>query len=50
MKKTIVTLLIISICSGLFAAEKKAKIDESVEAYRRAIEAMDAQDFGKTLK
>ena len=50
MKKTIVTLLIISICSGLFAAEKKAKIDESVEAYRMAIEAMDAQDYGKALK
>ena len=50
MKKTIVTLLIISICSGLFAAEKKAKIDESVEAYRMAIEAMDAQNYGKALK
>lgn len=50
MKKIIVTLLIISICSGLFAAEKKAKIDESVEAYRMAIEAMDAQDYGKALK
>ena len=50
MKKTIVTLLIISICSGLFAAEKKAKIDESVEAYRMAIEAMDDQDYGKALK
>lgn len=50
MKKIIVTLLTISICSGLFAAEKKAKIDESVEAYRMAIEAMDAQDYGKALK
>ena len=50
MKKTIVALVLISVCFSLFAADKKAKLDESVEAYRKAIEAMDAQDYGKALK
>ena len=50
MKKIVLISLIISTCFSLFAAEKKAKLDESVEAYRMAIEAMDAQDYGKALK
>ena len=50
MKKTVLFFILSAVCFSLFAAEKKAKIDESVEAYRMAIEAMDAQDYGKALK
>lgn len=50
MKKTVLFFILAGICFTLSAAEKKAKIDESVEAYRMAIEAMDAQDYGKALK
>ena len=50
MKKTVLFFILVTITFTLFAADKKAKIDESVEAYRMAIEAMDAQDYGKALK
>ncbi len=50
MKKTVLFFILICSCFSLFSADKKDKIDESVEAYRMAIEAMDAQDYGKALK
>ncbi|WP_022931469.1 hypothetical protein [Treponema bryantii] len=50
MKKTVLFFILAGICFTLSAADKKAKLDESVEAYRMAIEAMDAQDYGKALK
>ena len=50
MKKIVLISLIISACFSLYAADKKDKLDASVEAYRMAIEAMDAQDYGKALK
>ena len=50
MKKTVLFFILAGICFALSAADKKAKLDESVEAYRMAIEAMDAQDYGKALK
>ena len=50
MKKTVLFLIIAALSINLFAADKKDTIDESVEAYRMAIEAMDAQDYGKALK
>lgn len=50
MKKTIFVCICFALCFSLFAADKKSKLDESVEAYRKAIEAMDAQDYGKALK
>ena len=50
MKKIVLICLITGLCFSLFSAEKKNKIDESVEAYRMAIEAMDALDYGKALK
>ena len=50
MKKTVSFFIIITISLSLFAADKKAKLDESVEAYRNSIEAMDAGDYGKALK
>lgn len=50
MKRTILICLLSVLSFGLFAAEKKAKTDESVVAYRNAIEAMDAQDYGKALQ
>ena len=50
MKKTVLFFILFTTCFSLFAADKKAKIDESVEAYRKSIEAMDAQDYGKALK
>ena len=50
MKKTLLCIVFISFCLSLFAAEKNNKTDESVVAYRNAIEAMDAQDYGKALK
>ena len=53
MKKTVL-FLILSVLSAfgfcLFAAEKTVKTDESVVAYRNAIEAMDNQEYGKALK
>lgn len=50
MKKTVLFFILFTTCFSFFAADKKAKIDESVEAYRKSIEAMDAQDYGKALK
>ena len=50
MKKTVLFFILFTTCFSLFAADKKAKIDESVEAYRLSVEAMDAQDYGKALK
>ncbi len=50
MKKTVLFYIFSALCFSLFAADKKAKLDESVEAYRNAIEAMDALDYGKALK
>ena len=50
MKRTVLFFILTAICCTIFAAEKKAKIDESVEAYRKAIEAMDEQDYGTALK
>jgi tetratricopeptide (TPR) repeat protein len=50
MKKLILIFVVSVISFYLFAAEKVTKVDESVEAYRKAIEAMDAQDYGKALK
>ena len=50
MKKTVLIIISFTICFTIFAAEKKAKLDESVEAYRKSIEAMDDQDYGKALK
>ena len=50
MKKTVLFFILCASFFSLFAAEKKSKLDESVEAYRKAIEAMDANDYGKALK
>ena len=50
MKKSIIICLLAGICFNLFAAEKTVKTDESVLAYRNAIEAMDDGDYGKALK
>ncbi len=50
MKKTVLLFLIGGLCFNAFSAEKKSNLDESVEAYRMAIEAMDAQDYGSALK
>ncbi len=50
MKKLILIFVVSVISFSLFAAEKVTKVDESVEAYRKAIEAMDTQDYGKALK
>lgn len=50
MKKTVLFFVLTAACFSLFAADKKAKLDESVEAYRNSIEAMDAGDYGKALK
>ncbi len=50
MKKTVLFFVLSALCLSLFAAEKPLKTDESVVAYRDAIEAMDAQDYGKALK
>ena len=50
MKKTVLLIILGTLSFSLFAADKKDKIDESVEAYRMSIEAMDAQDYGKALK
>ena len=50
MKKTVLIVLFSTLCFSLFAADKPTKPDQSVEAYRKAIEAMDAQDYGKALK
>ncbi len=50
MKKTVLFFILAGICFYLSAAEKPVKQDESIVAYRNAIEAMDAQDYGKALK
>ena len=50
MKKTVLFFILCASFFSLFAAEKKSNLDESVEAYRKAIEAMDAGDYGKALK
>ena len=50
MKKLIFIFVVSVISFSLFAIEKVTKVDESVEAYRKAIEAMDVQDYGKALK
>lgn len=50
MKKTVLFFILAGLCFTLSAADKKDKIDESIEAYRMAIEAMDAQEYGKVLK
>ncbi len=50
MKKTVLFFILSGLIFSLIAAEKPVKTDESVDAYRKAIEAMDAQDYGKALK
>ena len=50
MKKTVLFLILSGICFNFFAADKPTNTDKSVIAYRNAIEAMDAQDYGKALK
>ena len=50
MKKTVLFFILAGICFNLFCADNKQKTDESIVAYRNAIEAMDAQDYGKALK
>ncbi len=50
MKKTVLFFILAGISFYLIAAEKPVKIDESILAYRNAIEAMDAGDYGKALK
>ncbi len=50
MKKTVLFFILSAIFFSIYAADKNAKLDESVEAYRKAIEAMDMQDYGKALK
>ena len=50
MKKTVLFFLLTAITFTLFAAEKTSVSDDSITAYRNAIEAMDAQDYGKALK
>ena len=50
MKKTVLFFILSAFCFSSFAANTKQKTDESVVAYRNAIEAMDAQDYGKALK
>ena len=50
MKKTVFLIVLSAMCLSLYSAEKPVKTDESVVAYRDAIEAMDAQDYGKALK
>lgn len=50
MKKTVLFFLLTAITFSLFAAEKTSVSDDSITAYRNAIEAMDAQDYGKALK
>ena len=50
MKKTVLFFILSALCFTGFAANNKTKTDESVVAYRNAIEAMDAQDYGKALK
>ena len=50
MKKTVLFFILSALSFSIFAANKKQKTDESVVAYRNAIEAMDAQDYGKALK
>lgn len=49
MKKAVLFFILSGICFSLFAVDKKQN-DESLVAYRNAIEAMDAQDYGKALK
>ena len=50
MKKTVLFFILSAIACYLFAADKSLKTDQSLVAYRNAIEAMDAQDYGKALK
>jgi len=52
MKKSILFFILImsSFFSFIFAKEKPVKNDESIIAYRNAIEAIDAQDYGTALK
>ena len=50
MKKTVLFFILSAFCFSGFAANTKQKTDQSVVAYRNAIEAMDAQDYGKALK
>ncbi len=50
MKKTVLFLILSGICFNFFASDKPTNTDKSVIAYRNAIEAMDAQDYGKALK
>ena len=50
MKKTVLFFILSGLCLSIFAADKKQNTDESIVAYRNAIEAMDAQDYGKALK
>lgn len=50
MKKIVLLILLSCISFTLIAADSKSKNDESIAAYRSAIEAMDAQDYAKALK
>lgn len=52
MKKTVLFCILTAFSINLFlsANDKSVKTDESVIAYRNAIEAMDSQDYSKALK
>lgn len=50
MKKTLVIFILLTITLNIFAAEKKTKTDESIVAYRNALEAIDEKDYGTALK
>ena len=50
MKKIAVIFILSVLGVSLFAADKNTKTDESIVAYRNAIEAMDVQDYAKALK
>ena len=50
MKRIGLIFAVLITISYLYAAEKPVKNDESIIAYRNAIEAMDAQDYGTALK
>ena len=50
MKKTALFFILFTLTLNLFSADKKNKTDESIVAYRNALEAIDAQDYGTALK
>ena len=50
MKKTVLFFILAVTSVYFIAAETKFKTDESIVAYRNAVEAMDEQNYGKALK